>query len=337
VRQAADRLAAAQHPVLLVGGGARTAAAEVRAVAERLGAPVVTTTNGKGVLPEDHPLSLGAGIHLPTVRDLVEQADVVLAVGTELAPADLWYGPLPLAGKLVRVDVDPVGAVTNAVSSLAVVGDAALALRQLLEQLPAPRPAADLTSWRERKHKDARDEGAAYVDLVDALAAALPRDVIVGADNAMACYHGAMTNLPTHTPASFLFPTGYGTLGYGLPAAIGAAVGSPDRPVLAMLGDGGVMFTVAELATAAEQRLPLPVVVVDNSGYGEIRNEMSDRGDPVHAVTFPAPDFAALGRAVGCHGVTVTDPAGLTAAVREALAADRPTVIHVRMPQGELS
>jgi acetolactate synthase-1/2/3 large subunit len=337
VRQAADRLAAAQHPVLLVGGGARTAAAEVRAVAERIGAPVVTTTNGKGVLPEDHPLSLGAGIHLPTVRDLVEQADVVLAVGTELAPADLWYGPLPLAGKLVRVDVDPVGAVTNAVPSLAVVGDAALALRQLLEQLPAPRPAADLTAWRERKHKDARAEGAAYVDLVDALAAALPRDVVVGADNAMACYYGAMTNLPTHTPASFLFPTGYGTLGYGLPAAIGAVVGCPDRPVVAMLGDGGVMFTVAELATAAEQRLPLPVVVVDNSGYGEIRNEMSDRGDPVHAVTFPAPDFAALGRAVGCHGVTVTDPADLTAAVREALAADRPTVIHVRMPQGELS
>ncbi len=103
-----------------------------------------------------------------------------------------------------------------------------------------------------------------------------------------------------------------------------------------MLGDGGVMFTVAELATAAELGIALPVVVVDNSGYGEIRNEMAERGDPVHAVTFPAPDFAALGRAVGCHGVTVdlssADPAEVTTAVRDALVADRPTVIHVRMP-----
>ena len=112
-----------------------------------------------------------------------------------------------------------------------------------------------------------------------------------------------LANLPTHTPASFLFPTGYGTLGYGLPAAIGAKIGNPDRPVVAVLGDGGVMFTVAELATAAEQGLALPVVVVDNTGYGEIRNQMIERGDPVHAVTFPAPDFAALGRAVKSAGL----------------------------------
>jgi thiamine pyrophosphate-dependent acetolactate synthase large subunit-like protein len=166
----------------------------------------------------------------------------------------------------------------------------------------------------------------------------VPREVVMATDNAMACYFGTLANLATHTPSSYLFPTGYGTLGFGLPAGIGAKVGNPDRPVVAMLGDGGVMFTVAELATAAELRIALPVVVVDNFGYGEIRNEMVERGDPVHAVTFPAPDFAALGRAVGCHGVTVdlgADglPADLTTAVRDALVADGPTVIHVRMPR----
>ncbi len=139
-----------------------------------------------------------------------------------------------------------------------------------------------------------------------------------------------MTNLPVFKPSSYLFPTGYGTLGYGLQAAIGAKVGNPDRPVVAVLGDGGVMFTVAELATAAELRLTLPVVVVDNSGYGEIRDEMVERGDPVHAVTFDAPDFAALGRSLGCLGTTVVDPFELTAAVTSALVADRQTVIHVR-------
>jgi thiamine pyrophosphate-dependent acetolactate synthase large subunit-like protein len=336
VAAAAVRLAEASRPVLLVGGGARQAAEEVRRVAERLGSPVVTTTNGKGVLPEDHALSLGAGVHLPAVRDLVDDADVVLAVGTELAPSDLWYGPLALAGRLVRVDVDPVGVLTNAVPAIALVGDAALTLRALLGLLP--EGAGDgagggrAAAWRERKAKDAQTEGAEWLGVVAALAEALPRDAIVAGDSAMVCYYGAMTNLPLHRPGSFLYPTGFGTLGYGLPAAVGAKVGDPEAPVLALFGDGGAMFTIAELATAAELRLPLPIVIVDNSGYGEIRNEMLDRDDPVHAVTFSSPDFAALGRAVGCHGVTIHQPAELTSAVREAFAADRATVIHVHHP-----
>lgn len=331
---AAARLESAAHPVMLVGGGAKHAAAEVRELAERLGAPVVTTTNGKGILPEDHDLALGAGVHLPAVRTLVEDADVVIAVGTELAPADLWYGPLPVAGKLVRIDIDPVAAITNAAPEVALVGDAAATLRELAKRLVKAPAQLDVAAWRLRKREDSRREGAEWTALVDAMAEALPRDVILCADNAMACYYGAMANLATHTPASFLFPTGYGTLGYGLPAAIGAKVGNPERPVVAMLGDGGVMFTVQELATAAVLGMALPVVVVDNSGYGEIRNEMLDRQDPVHAVDLPAPDFAGLGRALGCHGVTVDDPAEVSAAIREGLVTDRPTVIHVRMPEG---
>ena len=339
VAAAAAVLREATAPVLLVGGGARGAAPQVRALAERLGALVVSTTNGKGVLAEDHPLALGAGIHLPAVKALVDEADAVVAIGTELAPADLWYGALPVDGKLVRVDVDPVGMVTNATPSVAVLGDAALALDALLAALGEGAPATpDATAWRERKAKDAQVEGAEWLEVVAALGAAVPRDVVMATDNAMACYLGTLASLATHTPSSYLFPTGFGTLGFGLPAGIGAKVGNPERPVVAMLGDGGVMFTVAELATAAELRIALPVVVVDNSGYGEIRNEMAERGDPVHAVTFPAPDFAALGRAVGCLGVTVDlggsgTPADLTTAVRDALVADRPTVIHVRMPR----
>lgn len=334
--EATVRLEAARRPVLVVGGGARKAAAEVQALAERLAAPVVTTTNGKGVLPEDHDLSLGAGVHLPAVRALVEESDLVLAIGTELAPADLWYGPLPVAGKLMRIDLDPVGMVTNATPDVALLGDCAATLGELSKRVAHRAAAAvDVPAWRERKRQDSRLEGAEWTDLVDAMGRVLPRDVVLATDNAMACYYGAMANVATHTPASFLFPTGYGTLGYGLPAAIGAKVGNPDRPVVAMLGDGGVMFTVQELATAAVLCLALPVVVVDNGGYGEIRNEMADRDDPVHAVDFPAPDFAALGRALGCHGTTLDDPAEVGAAITAALRAERPTVIHVRMPEGD--
>ncbi|MBO9521773.1 MAG: acetolactate synthase [Nocardioidaceae bacterium] len=334
VDEAVSFLDAATRPVLVVGGGARGAAVQVRALAERLGAPVVTTSNGKGILPEDHALALGAGVHLPAVVDLVAESDAVVAIGTELAPADHWYGPLPLHDKVIRVDVDPIGAVTNASPRVALVGDAAGVLDALLDRLAQHGPGHDLVAWRERKQKDARTEGAAWVRFVEELAAALPRDAIVGADNAMACYLGVHTQLPTYGPSTYLFPSGYGTLGFGLPAAIGAKIGNPDRPVVAVLGDGGVMFTVAELATAAEQGLALPVVIADNSGYGEIRNEMADRGDPVHAVTFGAPDFALLGQSLGCHGVSLDGTEGLAAAVRVALVADRPTVLHVRLPEG---
>lgn len=336
VGAAAQRLADANRPVLIVGGGARGAAAQVRRLAERLGAPVVTTTNGKGVLPDDHPLALGAGVHLPTVRDLVVDADAVLAVGTELAPSDLWSGPLPLQGRLIRVDIEPTAVLTNAVPALSLVGDAAATLAALLVAVPdgattvGPAATERARYWRQRKRKDAESEGAEWLPIVGALAAALPRDAVVAADSAMVCYYGALANLPAYQPGSFLYPTGFGTLGYGLPAAVGAKVAAPGRPVVALLGDGGLMFTVAELAAAADLRLPLPVVVVDNSGYGEIRNEMRDRADPLQAVSFAAPDFAALARAVGCRGVTVADADGLTSAVEEALETDRPTLIHVR-------
>ena len=335
--EAVVRLAAAKRPVILAGGGSKGAATELAELAELLGAPVVTTTNGKGVLPEDHRLSLGAGIHLPVVRELVAQADVVLAVGTELAPADLWYGPLPLAGKLVRIDVDPVGVVTNAVPDISLVGDSHTVVEELLARLARSQTSGetgDVASWRAQKSKESRLEGAEWLAVVESLAAALPRDAVVVADNAMVCYLGAMTNLATYTPGSFLFPTGFGTLGYALPAGIGVKIADPERPVVILVGDGGVMFTVQELATAAELGLALPVVVVDNAGYGEIRNEMVERDDPVHAVTFTAPDFAALGRALGCVGVEIDDVAGLGPAVSDALSADRPTVIHLRMPRG---
>ena len=132
------------------------------------------------------------------------------------------------------------------------------------------------------------------------------------------------------TDPSFLYPTGVGTLGYGLPAAIGAKVAAPDRHIVAMLGDGGVMFTIAELAAAAQARLAIPVIIVDNGGYGEIRNEMADRHDAVHAVELGTPDFPALARALGCHAVALDSPAQVGDAVAEAFGSDRPTLIHVR-------
>jgi acetolactate synthase-1/2/3 large subunit len=335
---ASARLGTARFPLVIAGGGARGACAELRAIAERLGALVVTSANGKGALPDDHPLALGAGLHFEAVRELAEEADAVLVVGCELAPSDLWYGPLPLDGKVIRVDVDPVQIITNVLPEIALVGDSARALRGLLERLGDEPPAEPevrrreerAARWRERKREQAAHEGAPWLWIVETLAEALGRDGVLAGDSAMACYYGALANLAAYAPGRFLYPTGYGTLGYGLPAAIGAAIGRPDLPVAALLGDGGVMFTVAELATAVQLRLALPVVVVDNGGYGEIHAEMAARRDPVHAVELPSPDFSMLARSLGAHGVRADDRGTLQKALAEALKSDRPTVVHVR-------
>jgi thiamine pyrophosphate-dependent acetolactate synthase large subunit-like protein len=328
---AAARLAGAARPAIIAGGGARHATAEVRAVAERLGAPGLCTINGKGVFPEDHPLSVGAGLARSVARELAEDSDAVLVVGSGLSPAEAWLGPLPLAGKIVRVDIDAAQAVTGAVPDVAVVGDAALALAGLVDRLGDGAGDDERAArWRSRHLEEARAMGERWSWILDGIATALGRDGIVAGDSAMICYRAAVTSLPAYHPASFLYPTGYGTLGYGLPAAIGAKLGRPEARVIGLLGDGGIMFTIAELAAAAQLRLPIPVVVVDNAGYGEIRNEMAERGNPVHAVDLEALDFPALGRVLGCEGAVVEDEDSLADALARGFAADRPTVLHVR-------
>jgi acetolactate synthase-1/2/3 large subunit len=334
---AARRLAAADSAVIIAGGGAIGASCALNAVADRLVSPVVTTFNGKGVIPSEHPLSLGCGLHLQPVRELVKEADVVLAVGTELAPADLWDGPLPLEDRLVRIDIDPVQIVTNAAPIVSVVGDAQTCLDGLLsiwqrDGLPDPPDERRrwATLWRERMREEARRSSAPWDWLLDHLGEALGEPGVLAGDSTTACYRGAWPRVPAHRSRSFLYPSGYGTLGYGLPAAIGAKVGRPEARVAALIGDGGVMYTLAELAAAAQMDLPLAVVIVDNGGYGEIRDEMRERGDPPLAVDLPSPDFASLARALGCHGIQIGQPDELVAALAGAWSADRPTVLHIR-------
>ena len=335
---AAQVLAGARRPVVLAGGGAKRAGTQLRALAERLGAPVLTTANGKGVLDEDHPLAVGAGLHQPSARRLVEDSDVVLAVGTELAPSDLWNGPFTLTGTLVRIDIDPAAIITNADPGIRLLGDAAATLDLLLvsgigrycDQYHS-QGQGRVAEARAAMRADAAAEGAQWREILAALGPVVDASTVIAGDSTMACYYGVLSGLPVHRPSGFLYPTGGGTLGYGLPAAIGAMLAEPDARVLAVLGDGGIMFTLSELATAAQLGLGLPVLVVDNGGYGEIRNEMLDRGDPATAVDLSPVDFAALAEAMGCHGERITDAADLTAAITTAVRADRPTVLWIKV------
>ncbi|GAA4591325.1 5-guanidino-2-oxopentanoate decarboxylase [Planotetraspora phitsanulokensis] len=337
---AADLLSAAERPVIVAGGGARGAGGELRAVAERLGALVVTTAGGKGVIWDNHPLALGAGTHLRTIHDLVEQADAVLVVGTELAPSDLWNGPLPLYGRLARIDLDPAQIVTGAVPEVAVVADAAQALRGLFGRLDErlggdpyagdgePDPADDKVrdqirdEWRRRKRAESRAEGAEWLELVDALAAALPRDAVVASGAAEISTYGVLSNLPAYHPGAFLY--GDATAGFGLPAAVGAKIADPCAPVVAVLDEQGAMSALTELAAAAALDLPLPVVVAG----GQESAGGDGSADAAWASGQPPADLAAAAEAMGCHGVRVTAPeAG--AEVMRAFGADRPTLIWV--------
>ncbi|GAA5025320.1 thiamine pyrophosphate-binding protein [Streptomyces siamensis] len=371
VRKAAELLASARRPALVLGGGARGASASVLALAERLGAPVVTTANGKGIVPERHPLSLGVSLHSPSVQGWLATCDVVLAVGTELAESDLWSPPPTLGGTLIRVDVDPDQMYAGAAADVEVVGDAQVSLRALLSEVTALLPASrgharvpvgalrdDSADGRGRPERPriavpdgafaddteparaarllraARDaetsaRDARWLPYLRAVRAVLADDAVVTSDSAQCCYYGALPHLPLGPEGRYLHPTGFGTLGYALPAAIGAKVACPDRQVVALGGDGGLQFTVQELATAAQLGLPLPVLVFDNGGYGEIRDEMAARGDTPTAVDLAPVDLPALARSYGGQGTRVRDPQELTTALTEALRTPGPTLITI--------
>ncbi|MFJ9808903.1 thiamine pyrophosphate-binding protein [Streptomyces sp. NPDC101158] len=339
VRAAADALLGARRPALVLGGGARAAAAECRALAGALGAPVVTTANGKGVVDERHPLSLGVSLHSPAVQKWLADRDVVLAVGTELAESDVW-GPLPsLEGTLIRVDLDPAQMYARPPADLPLVGDARLTLAALLTACrgrardTADADEADLgalvTDLRTTRDDETRTRDARWVPYLRAMRRVLAEDAVITSDSAQCCYYGAVPHLPVGPEGRYLHPTGFGTLGYALPAAIGAKTACPGRQVVALSGDGGLQFSVQELATAAGSGLPLPVVVFDNGGYGEIREEMAARGDAATGVDLPAVDLPGLARAYGGRGVVVGSPAELAAALAEALVTPGPTIVTV--------
>ncbi|GAA3803975.1 5-guanidino-2-oxopentanoate decarboxylase [Sphaerisporangium flaviroseum] len=355
--EAAAVLAAARRPGVVAGGGCHGAGPLVVRLAELLGAPIVTTANGKGTVPESHPLSLGATMHLAAVRDWLAGCDVVLALATELAPSDLWVDDFRLNGTLIRADIDPGQMYGDHVAGVPVVGDVGEALRGLLARLAPAVPTRDRDVRREpptggegeppraaeARSRDAEPWRARDTELkrlthrwagqLEALREALPPETIVAADNSMMCYYGALGGLPMDPPGRFLFPTGYGTLGFALPAAIGAAVARPGAPVAVLAGDGAFQFSVQELATAVELGLSLPIVVSLNGGYGEIRAEMAERGMPPVGVDLHGPDLVMLARAYGARGVAAGTPAELGQAVREAVRAPVPTVIVVKENQ----
>ena len=348
VAQMATRLAQAQRPLILAGGGALAAGAALAALAEHLQAPVALTINAKGLVPADHPLQIGSTQSLPVTRELIGEADVVLAIGTELAETDYdvtFQGGFKIPGSLLRIDIDPDQTVRNYLPELALVADAEQAGQALLAAVQLQPAAQRQASWGTARAARLRQALAASWDqpslsqtrLLKTLLQTLPEVVLVG-DSTQPVYTG---NLTLDMPAPrrwFNASTGYGTLGYALPAAMGAWLGSSAvikqrAPVVCLIGDGGLQFTLPELASAVEAQVPLIVLLWNNHGYEEIKKYMLNRDIKPVGVDIHTPDFIAVAQGLGAAAEQVNDVAQLQTALARAVERNKPTLLQVDQAQ----
>jgi acetolactate synthase-1/2/3 large subunit len=326
IEAAATILAQAERPIVLAGGGAlwSGAAAEVRAIAERLNAPLLTTLNGKGLIDERDPLSLGHA-RSPRAGVVLPHADAMLAVGCRFTEVMTGWRRMPVPANLIQIDVDPGQIGMNHPVAVGIEADARAALAALAAALPARTQSAWGVLWEQaRAARPANPEW-----LIETLRSALPEGTPVFTD---ACEMGYRMHAewPVHGPRQFFYPSNYITLGWGFPAALGAAVAQDRGFVVSVSGDGGFSMTSQELATAARYALPIIALIHNDSTYGAIKNIQRRLHEARYRdVDLNNPDFVQLATSYGVPAERVVDGDGLTRAVRSALARGGPTVIEV--------
>ena len=336
VDDAASHLRVARRPLIVSGGGtvAAEAGAELSALARRLGAPVVTTVMGRGILSERDPLWLGVLPNRRATQAALEAADVVLAVGCRFAHRSARGLLLNLTFRpdqvLIHLDLDPTVIGRLFTPTMGIVGDARDGLGGLLGALGPGAPRAEW-DWRwlatQRAARSPRYT-ATVDDVIRGLRDALAADAIVVNDQTGINYWMEW-HFPVYAPRTFLYPVGSATLGYAVPAAIGAKIGCPDRQVVAVVGDGGLLFSVNELATAVKYRLPIVLLVLNDQRYGAIKWLQEALFGRWGETELANPDLPALARAFGADGVRVEDVAALPAALEKALAHPGPTLLEL--------
>jgi acetolactate synthase-1/2/3 large subunit len=326
LERAVAMLAAARRPIILAGGGAIWARAgeEVRALARRLNCPVVTTLNAKGILDERDPFSLG---HARSVRARVLQphADVMLAIGCRFTEVMTGFRKLRVPDKLIQIDLDAAQIGMNYPAALGIVADAKEALAAILARLPAKTHGDWGTQWDGARQ--ARRPNPEW--LIDTLRAEVPDDAVVFTDASEMAYRMHL-DYPAYRPRSFFYPSNYIALGWGFPAAVGAAVAQPDRVVVSMSGDGGFVMTCQELATAARYGLRLIAVIHNDSAYGAMKNLQRVKYEGRYRDTdLNNPDFVKLAEAYGIPARRAPTAAEFAAALREAIRRGGPALIEV--------
>ncbi|MDT0487006.1 thiamine pyrophosphate-binding protein [Streptomyces doebereineriae] len=327
---AADLLSNAARPAIIAGGGVVRADAsrKLRQLAETLRAPVVTTPGGKGAFPWTHPLSLQSWIEDRHTTDFLEDADVLLVVGSGLGELSSNYHTFKPRGRVVQIEAD-LGKLESNQPALGIHADARLALQALLETV-SPREDAEAaervrTVLAKVSDRIAAQELTLEQELLASVRRALPADSPSFWDMTILAYW-AWSAFDAKGPNHMHSAQGAGGLGYGFPAALGAAVADPTRPVLAVSGDGGALYSIAELATARQYDLNVTWLIVDDGGYGILREYMTDAFGQATATELSRPDYVALAESFGVPGVRTT-PGNLADDLSKALGSPGPSVV----------
>ncbi|MEM9279760.1 MAG: 5-guanidino-2-oxopentanoate decarboxylase [Pseudomonadota bacterium] len=334
ISKAASLLKSAINPVIMVGGGAVSASGDLVEIAEATGSIVCNSSAGKGIVPDDHPLCMSSGIVRAEGRELIENADVVLAVGTELSETNSFVERLRFKGKIIRVDIDPAKINDLYPAEIGIVSDAGSAMALLKAELQGH--ISNNRAEAESKVQKLRDDiletlstsEAQHVKLLNILDDIAAEETIFAGDACQIVYTGAFAK-PMRKPRQWFYPAGYCSLGNALPSAIGAKMAKPDSPVAVLVGDGGFMFTMPELMVAAEYRLPIPVIIWENGGLKQIQDDMDIRQIDRVGVEPLNPDFVALAKSCHCNAARPESMEEFVDTYKAALTADRPTVIVV--------
>ncbi|MCA0433084.1 MAG: TPP-binding protein [Proteobacteria bacterium] len=329
VDRAAKLALAARKPMIIVGGGALDASAEVQALAEFLQAPVLSYRRGRGVISTEHPLA----INMPVGHRLWPEVDLVIAIGTRLFVQEQQWG-LDKDVKIIRIDADAEAADRFTAPAVALTGDAAdhgAALAAALARLgqPAKACAFDLASQRAwlAERISRLEPQRAYLE---AIRRALPREGIF-VDEVTQIGFASRLILPVYRPRTFISPGYQDNLGWGYGTALGVKLANPGKPVVAVAGDGGFMYQIGELATAAQHGIGLVAVVFDNQMFGNVKRIQQERyGGRVIAADLKSPDFVKVAEAFGVAGCAVATPAELEGKLADALAANAPALIQVK-------
>ncbi|MDQ0376027.1 thiamine pyrophosphate-binding protein [Amycolatopsis thermophila] len=328
VARAAELIASARRPVIWAGGGAVDARDEVRALAERLPAPVFTSNSGRGTLPEDHDLVVGNFATSPAAADLLADADLLISIGTHFRSNETRHYHLELPSAHIQIDVDPAALGRVHPVTVGIAGDAATVLRQL----PA---ATGEVAWRSRAittrravRSHLREAIGPYREICDALRAGLPRESVIARDVTIPSSQWGNRLLDIHDPRTNLFPVG-GGIGQGLATGIGAAIATPDAPTLVMAGDGGLAVHLGELGTLAQEKPWLVLVVFNDGGYGVLRNMQDHHGGSRAGVDLYTPDFSRLAQSLDLPYQLVSRPSLFAEALGKAVAEHGPSMIEV--------
>jgi acetolactate synthase-1/2/3 large subunit/5-guanidino-2-oxopentanoate decarboxylase len=330
----ANALRNAKRPLFVLGGGAGDAQDLYTQLLTQTGAAVFTTYAGRGSVSPEYPLLFGSYLARPDSADICAQADLLIAVGTELAEVDIWRDHLGHNCPMIRVDIDPENLCGSThQDDQQILGDAVTLFAEVLIALndhtaQSKWQAIDVTATRARWRAETDAERPGIVPLCDALREVLPDDTMVYSDMTQFAYVAKEVWDMPH-PRHWHHPYGFGTLGYATPAAIGGAVARRGKPTLAIIGDYGFHYTMQELGVAVELGLSLPIILWDNGKLKEIEDSMVRAQIAPNAVIARNPDFVKLAKAFGAYATAPTTIAEMQTAVTEALTADGPTLIYL--------